>query len=139
MAHFGTFCVIRHMEPIVDAKQKRVFNSFDCPLLLRTNIIHLVPAACLKHAVSVVHQCDSRCRWLEKDQPTQVERELISVNTTVFEHNWNNNKYCFNVHCMSNALYMSNKNYDADVLGAYRVLRRIAGVLKVYTPIHHVL
>ena len=53
---------------------------------------------------SVAHQCDSRCGWLEKDQPTQVERELISVNTTVFEHNWNNNKYCFNVYCMSIAL-----------------------------------
>ncbi|KAL5500101.1 hypothetical protein EMCRGX_G011604 [Ephydatia muelleri] len=104
-AEIGTFCVIHHMEPIVDAQQQLV-NSFDCPLLLRTNIIHLVPAACLKHAVSVVHQCDSRCGWMEKDQPTQVERELISVNTTVFEHehNWNNNKYCFNVYCMSNAL-----------------------------------
>ena len=44
-------------------------------------------------------------RWLEKDQPTQVERELISVNTTVFEHNWNNYKYCFNVYCMYNAFF----------------------------------
>ena len=70
----------------MDTQQKPVFNSFDSPLLLRINIIRLVPAACLKHAVSVVHLCDSRCGWLEKDQPTctQVERELISVNTTVF-------------------------------------------------------
>ena len=35
---------------------------------------------------------------------------------------------------------MSNQNYDADLLGAYRVLRPIAGVLKAYTPaIRHVL
>ena len=60
-AEIGTFCVIRHMEPIVDAQQKPVFNSFNFPLLLRTNKIRLVPAACLNHAVSVVHQCDSRC------------------------------------------------------------------------------
>ena len=90
-----------YMEPIVDAQQKPVFNSFDSPLLLRTNVIRLIPAACLKHAV-LLFISDSRCGWLEKDQPTQVERELISVNTTVFEHNWN--KYCFNVYCMSNAL-----------------------------------
>ena len=76
----------------MDAQQKPVSISFDCPLLLRTNIIRLVPAACLKHAVSVVHQCDSRCGWLEKDQPTQVGRELISVNTTVFEHNCMSNR-----------------------------------------------
>ena len=62
------------------AQQKPVFNSSDCPLLLRTNIIRLVPAACLNHAVSVVHQCDK------------------------YEHNWKNNNYCFNVYCMSNAL-----------------------------------
>ena len=63
--------------------------------LLRTS---LVPAACLKHAVSVVHQCDSRCGWLEKDQPTQVERELISVNTTGTITN------IASIYCMSNAL-----------------------------------
>eukprot|EP00731_Ephydatia_muelleri_P015432 Em0008g1152a len=37
-AEIGTFCVIRDMEPIVDAQQKPVFNNFDCPLLLRTNM-----------------------------------------------------------------------------------------------------
>ena len=66
----------------MDAQQQLV-NSFDCPLLLRTNVIHLVPAACLKHAVSVVHQCDSRCGWMEKDQPTQVERELSDISPKI--------------------------------------------------------
>ena len=51
-----------YMEPIVDAQQKPVFNSFDCSLLLRTNVIRLIPAACLKHAVllfiSVIHAAD---------------------------------------------------------------------------------
>ena len=51
-----------YMEPIVGAQQKPVFNSFDCPLHLRTNVICLIPAACLKHAVlllnSVIHAAD---------------------------------------------------------------------------------
>ena len=88
----------------MDAQQKPVFNNFDCPLLFRTNIIRLVPAACLVSEACSFCCSSVLCGWLEKDQLTQVERELISVNTTVFEHNWNNNKYCFNVvYCMSNA------------------------------------
>ena len=51
-----------YMEPIVDAQQKPVFNSFDCPLLLRTNVIRLIPVHSMCEACSsVAHQCDSRC------------------------------------------------------------------------------
>ena len=93
-----------YMEPIVDAQQKTCFQQLRLSSAFEDKCNSSYSCSMSEACSSVAHQCDSRCGWLEKDQPAQVERELISGNTTVFEHNWNNNKYCFNVYCMSIAL-----------------------------------
>ncbi|KAL5518020.1 hypothetical protein EMCRGX_G003686 [Ephydatia muelleri] len=86
----ATFCVVRHMEPVLTPEGAPVLNEFECPLMTHTNILRFIPSEDVKTSVSLVHQYDLRCKAMNTITATTVERHKISVTKTVFHHNWNN-------------------------------------------------
>ena len=93
----ATFCVVRHMEPVLTPEGAPVLNEFECSLMARTNILQFIPSEAVKTSVSLVHQCDLQCKATNTITATTVERHKISVTKTVFRHNWNNDMYCLNI------------------------------------------
>ena len=100
----ATFCVVRHMEPVLTPEGAPVLNEFECPLMTHTIILRFITSEDVKTSVSLVYQCDLRCKATNTITATTVERHKISVTKTVFHHNRNNDMYCLNIFCMHNAM-----------------------------------
>ena len=71
------------------------FNEYDCPLYTLTDTFRCVSSDSICQTVSVLHECTSSCLF-----ETQVERETVTSNTLVFEHDYSNTIYSKNVYCM---------------------------------------
>ena len=95
-----TYCVVRHMDPVVTPDGVPLLNEYDCPLMTRTSIVRFIPSVQVVRSVSVVHQCDRGCKTADTSTTTTVERQQVSVRKTIFQHDWNNDLYCLNVYCM---------------------------------------
>ena len=79
-----------------------ITNDFDCPLFIMTSTFRLVPSVCVVTEVSFVHECTSGCKFSRSTPLVTVERESVSQDRLVFEHDYSsNNMYCLNVFCMN--------------------------------------
>ena len=76
------------------------FNEYDCPLYTLTDTFRCVSSDSICRTVSVLHECTSSCLFKTLDTETQVERETVTSNTLVFEHDYSNTIYSKNVYCM---------------------------------------
>ena len=76
------------------------FNEYDCPLYTVTDTFRCVSSDSICQTVSVLHDCTSSCLCKTLDTETQVERETVTSNTLVFEHDYSNTIYSKNVYCM---------------------------------------
>ena len=94
------YCIIQKLEPI-SLDNEQIVNDFDCPMLTLTNDFYAILPNHILTPVSVVHQCDAACVFVQKPSSTHVERESVSEHSLVFEHDWSNNMYCLNVFCMN--------------------------------------
>eukprot|EP00731_Ephydatia_muelleri_P000341 Em0001g341a len=48
----ATFCVVRHMEPVLTPEGAPVLNEFECPLMTRTNILRFIPSEDVNEDIS---------------------------------------------------------------------------------------
>ena len=68
-----------------------LLNKFDCPLFSLSRTILSVDSTNILAAVSFVHECDE-----------DVERnmQITQRPKLVFEHNWSNVLFCYNIYCI---------------------------------------
>lgn len=95
-----TVCVVRGFEAMALPDSSPLMNEFDCPLFLLSRTVLSVDSTNIQSAVSFVHQCDESCRFVERNVQINQEREVTERPALVYEHNWNNLLYCYNVYCI---------------------------------------
>ena len=96
------FCLVRHLQEQTDPVGEPILNEFECPLLLLTSCLYLVSTTCIVSPISIVHSCDSMCKFVECITNRVTERELVPLKKLTFCHNLLNNMYCYNIFCISN-------------------------------------
>ena len=73
-----------------------VQNSLNCPLMVLTNDLVIVPSFSIENSISICHECGPTCTYKER-----------GTDKITYVHDWTNNMYSFNIYCMSNRmLYM---------------------------------
>ena len=77
-----------------------VLNEYECPLLTLSTTVVFVHSTAISTAISVMHQCSDTCSFVRTSCFENRERESVSTNKLVFQHDWSNNLYCLNVYCM---------------------------------------
>lgn len=100
--HGHTACIIRGMESILSQLGEPFTNELDCPLLNLTHTLFTTRTNHVMRAVSIVHECTTACKFVEREYPRCVEREAVDLSSTRIEqeHDYSNYMYCFNVYCM---------------------------------------
>ena len=90
-----SYCILQLFE-----RMQGITNSYDCPLLELTNALLVVESKFIVREISVVHECTASCKYVEKHSPITVERELFNCNQLVFEHDYSNQYFCFNIYAI---------------------------------------
>ena len=78
-----------------------VSNIFDCPLYDKTERYKTVEAANVLQQVSMCHECTDKCRFVQGNRVTTIEREAVNQECLVFKHDHSNTYYSLNIYCMS--------------------------------------
>ncbi len=77
----------------------RTCNEFDCPLFTLSTIFQCNPSDSISHSVSMLHECTASCTF-KRGVTETIERENVQSSKLVFEHDFSNNLYSFNIYCM---------------------------------------
>ena len=70
-----------------------VQNSLNCPLMVLTNDLVIVPSSSVENSISICHECGPMCTYKEHGN-----------GKITYVHDWTNNMYAFNIYCMSNSM-----------------------------------
>lgn len=73
-----------------------VYGKFRSPLLEETEVKRLIPSTALLEKVSVVHNCDYRCGFVDAEIPVVEEREINNKERYIFEHEQSNKVHILN-------------------------------------------
>lgn len=84
----------------MDANGEPICNEFDCPLLTMSHLVYCVPSECIKHAISVIHECTDSCTFITRLTSKVVKHESVSASDLSYAHDWSHNLYCHNIYCM---------------------------------------
>ena len=110
-ACFGKFCtsmqfssdgatenwvLLAELKMLRDDANNVVYGKFTSPLLEEKEIKILIPATALLQKVSVVHNCDYRCGFVDAELPVVEEREINNKERYIFEHDLSNKLYVLN-------------------------------------------
>ncbi len=82
---------------LVETEDGDILHAKFCSAVLEeSEELSLVNASNIIEKVSIVHNCDQRCMFANKDKPRVEEREIVSAEREVFEHDFTNNCYLLN-------------------------------------------
>ena len=93
----ASVCLVRGFEAMALADGTPLLNKFDCPLFSLSRTILSVDSTNILAAVSFVHECDED---VERNMQITQEREETDMPKLVFEHNWSNVLFCYNIYCI---------------------------------------
>ena len=93
----ATVCLVRGFEAMALADGTPLLNKFDCLLFSLSRTILSVDSTNILAAVSFVHECDEDCTFVERNMQITQEREETDMPKLVFEHNWSNVLFCYNI------------------------------------------
>ena len=83
-------CVIRELQPQTTTEGGLpLLTEFDCPILLLTSNLYIVPSYTIHAPVSVVHACSDSCQFNYSD-------------SLIYVHDISNNLFCYNIYCIGN-------------------------------------
>lgn len=85
----------------MDVNGENILNEYDCPVLSLTDLIYCIPSQCIKHSISVVHECTTTCTYVTNCISNVIEHETVQTASLIFKHDWKNKLYCHNIYCMS--------------------------------------
>ncbi|XP_028418045.1 uncharacterized protein LOC114542821 [Dendronephthya gigantea] len=104
-ACFGKFCtsvqfsldgvtenwvLLAEFKKKIDDNGNIVYGKFRSPLLEETETKRLIPSTALLEKVSVVHNCDYQCGFVDAEMPVVEEREVTNKDKHIFEHDQSN-------------------------------------------------
>ncbi len=78
-------------------------NEFDCPQLELSDVFFTVPSSTILKSVSIIHECQSTCKFSFKAAKSTIERETVISNTIKleYEHDYCANRfYYMNIYCI---------------------------------------
>ena len=105
-----------------------LLNKFDCPLFSLSRTILSVDSTNILAAVSFVHECDED---VERNMQITQEREEIDMPKLVFEHNWSNVLFCYNIYCIQEITNeLSRTNIFSDPWYQLYKARLVSGLLR---------
>lgn len=93
-------CLVQVFEQLQCGLQPLI-NEFNCPLLTATTIIMRIASLAVISSISVAHECSTSCTFQQVHNVFPVERENVDIEGLQYVHDWNNNLFCLNVHCMN--------------------------------------
>ena len=93
-------CLVQGFHCLETPDGQPLLNKHERPLLELSNMIYSTSGSNVMRAVSIVHECGGTCTFRETTAVQNIERMDIAVNKLVFNHDWNNTMYCYNVYCM---------------------------------------
>ena len=73
-----------------------VQGKFGSPLLEETEEKRLVSATAILEKVSVVHNCDHRCAFMDGELAVVEEREVANKERYIYQHDFSNKVYLLN-------------------------------------------
>ena len=93
-------CLVQGFHELTLSDGQSVVNEHDCPLFDLSTTIFCTTGNNIQRPVSFVHECSAACLFKETGTSIRnVEREIVQEDTLIFEHDWNNTMYCYNVYC----------------------------------------
>ena len=93
-------CLVQGFHELMLSDGRAMVNDYDCPLLDLSTTIFCTTGNNVQRPVSFVHECSATCLCKETGTSQRsVEREIVEEDTLVFEHDWNNTVYCYNIYC----------------------------------------
>ena len=93
-------CLVQGFHELMLSDGRAMVNDYDCPLLDLSTTIFCTTGNNVQRPVSFVHECSATCLCKETGTSRRsVEREIVEEDTLVFEHDWNNTMYCYNIYC----------------------------------------
>ncbi len=93
-------CLVRDFERM-ECDGQPITNDYGCPLLTLTQTIRCVSPQSVASAVSIIHECNSSCSFVQTSRHRRVEREELLSASLVYQHDWSNLFFCLNIFCMN--------------------------------------
>ena len=76
-------------------------NAFPMNLIvLFLVLLFCIPADCVSHAISVVHECTNTCKYVSSSSSQRIEHEDVSISQLLYKHDYSNKMYCLNVYIL---------------------------------------
>ena len=94
-----SLCLINTFESVQDGCG-HIKNELDCPLYVLSKRLCAVPSTLIDNSVSFVHQCNPNCKF-NTHVLSSSEHETVTVNRLVFNHDFSNRSFCFNLFCIT--------------------------------------
>ena len=95
-----TLCLVRGFEPLKLSNGQQCFNNVECPLFTLTQTLFTVDSTRIAMAISMPHECQDSCKFKDTQVHNMVEREEVANTNLVFEHDWTQLLYCYNIFCI---------------------------------------
>ncbi len=73
-----------------------------CPLYALGDGVSVLQAKTVIKDVSFAHCCTASCCTEERGKLVRVEREDIVTDQSRYNHDYTNNRYCYNIYCLNN-------------------------------------
>ena len=80
-------CLVQMLEA-VEVNGQPLQNECDCPLLTLLSTINAVSPSDILTEVSIIHECNDSCKFVEDGATIQVERETIQSKRLAYVHDW---------------------------------------------------
>ena len=71
-------------------------GKFMSPVLQKSEERRLISTKNILEKVSLVHNCDNRCSFVNTDNPIVEEREIVTSERCVYQHDLSNKYYLLN-------------------------------------------
>ena len=78
--------------------EEDIVNDYDCPLLELTNELHVVEGSTVIREVSVVQECTSSCKYIDKSSSINIDVNQLVVINLCLSTTISNHYYCFNIY-----------------------------------------
>lgn len=97
----NNFCLIQVLEQQMHETNETVLTDYDCPVLVLSKTLRIVSSQSILSPVSIIHLCNHTCTFRNARTTRQIERQDMTIEKMIFQHNIDNIMYCLNIFCTS--------------------------------------
>ena len=99
-----SICLVRGLQ------STQSWNAFDCSVLKLSHVVFSIPSSHIMKSVSVLHECDPTCKFVQKTINRTVERENLDIYCTKmeYEHHFSNYNYYIDIYSIHTMFFFEN-------------------------------